>query len=340
MNYNDFITEIKKEKTKELYFFSGEEIYLMDKALVELIECILTEDLRSMNLSYLDGKIDDLDSLKLSCETLPFLANKRIIVLNNPDAMEDLVKNQDEAINYFKTLGGHQTLIILDRKSGIKKSTKFYRYIKDKNYNVNFEKLNGIELNNWVLNKFKIEGKEINNAGISYFIKSSGYLSRNIDSTLYDLENEIKKLSTFNQRKEITNDDMDKTLIKSIDRNIFDLLEAVSNNNSDKAIRVFNEIYGMNELIPKIVFMISRQFRLLNAIKQYTNRGHSNNEIQLKLGIKPYEFTKLTRQVGSFSQKKLNLILEDILGTDKKMKTRSSDQRLEMELLLVKLTNK
>lgn len=340
MNYNEFITQVKKQNIKDLYFFSGEEIYLMDKALEEFIKSMLTEDLRSINLSYLDGKFADLDSLKLSCETLPFLSNKRIIILNNPESMEDLVKNQDQVIDYLKTLGDHQVLIILDRKSKIKKTTKLYRYIKEKNYNVNFEKLKGMELNKWVVNSFLINGKTIGNASISYFLSWSNYLSRNIESSLYDLENEIKKLSTFTQRKEITNEDMDTALIKSIDKNIFDLLEAVSNNNSDKAIEIFNDIYAMNEPIGKIIFMISRQFRLLNAIKQYLSRGYSQSEIGLKLGIKPYELSKLIKGVNSFSLKRLNQILEDILATDKTMKTKSSDHKLEMELLLVKLTSK
>ncbi len=340
LNYNDFISEVKKEKIKELYFFSGEEIYLMDKALEELIKSVLTEDLQSINLSYLDGKISDLDSLKLSCETLPFLSPKRITVLNNPDFMEDLVKNQDEAIAYLKTLGEHQALIIIDRKSSIKKSTKLYKYIKGKNCNVNFEKLKGIELNNWIVEKFKLNGKIIANSNISYFLRASSYLSRNIDSTLYDLENEIKKLSAYSERKEITNEDMDKALVKNIDRNIFDLLEAVSKKDSDKTISIFNEIYAMNEPIQKIIFMIARQFRLLNAIKLYAIVGYTSNEIQLKLGLKPYEFSKLIKQVGSFSQKTLNQVLEDILETDKNMKTRSCDQKLEMELLLVKLADK
>lgn len=340
MNYNDFISEIKKEKIRELYFFSGEEIYLMDKALEELIKSLLTEDLQSINLSYLDGKTSDLDSLKLSCETLPFLSNKRIIVLNNPDSMEDLVKNQEEVIAYLKTLGDHQTLIIADRKSNIKKSTKLYKFIKEINCNVNFEKLKGVELNSWIIDRFKLNGKILANSNISYFLRTSSYLSRNIDSTLYDLENEIKKLSALSQRKEITNEDMDKVLIKNIDRNIFDLLEAISKNNSDKAISIFNQIYTMNEPIQKIIFMIARQFRLLNAIKLHLSKGYGNKEIQLKLGIKPYEFSKLVKQVGSFSQKTLNEILENILETDKNLKTRPSDQKLEMELLLVKLTNK
>ena len=340
MNYNEFISEVKKEEVKELYFLSGEEIYLMDKALEKLIKSLLTEDLQSINLSYLDGKTSDLDSLKLSCETLPFLSYKRIVILNNPELLEDFIKNQDQVIAYLKTLGKHQVLIILDRKSNIKKSTKLYKYIKGQNSNVNFEKLKGIQLNNWVIENFKLNGKTLNISNISYFLRSSSYLSRNIDSTLYDLENEIKKLSRFSQRKEITKEDMDKALIKNIDKNIFDLLEAVSNNNSDNAIRIFNDIYAMNEPIQRIIFMIARQFRLLNAIKSYKIRGYSSNEIQLKLGIKPYEFSKLILQVNSFSQKTLNRILENILETDKNIKTKACDQKIEMELLLVKLTDK
>ncbi len=340
MNYNEFIKEVNKEKVKELYFFCGEEIYLMDKALEFFIDKMLTEDLKSINLSYLDGKISDLDSIKSSCETLPFLSKRRLVILNNPEAMEDLTKNQDKLIDYLKTLGSHQVLIILDRKSSIKKTTKLYRYVKDKNYNVNFEKLKGSDLNKWILDRFLSYGKNLSQSNISYFLNHSNYLSRNIESNLYDLENEIKKLATLSQTKEITNQEMDRVLIKTLDKNIFDLLEAISDSKSDRAILIFNDIYAMNEPIGKILFMIARQFRLINAIKQYSIYGYGNNEIQAKLGIKPYEFSKLQRTVNTFTPSRLYKILEDILETDKNIKTKSSNQKLELELLLIKLTNK
>ena len=337
MNYIEFIKILRSKNVQPTYIFQGDEKYLMDIALEEVIKTFLTKDLESINLSNLDGKTNDFGDLVSSCETLPFMSTKRVIVLKNPVVLVEKDGVNEDMIKFIENLGDHQILIVFDSNNDIKKNTKLYKSFSKRDQNVNFEKLKGTDLNNWISKKINALDKTITPADINYLIQQSSYLSRNITTTLYDLDNEIKKLVDYSKDDKITKELIDNVLVKTLDKSIFDLLAAISRKDADKAIALFDDIYMMNEPIPKILFMISRQFRLLLGYNVYKNRGYGQGEIQSKLGIKPYEFTKVSTQGGGYSEKDLEDILERILETDRILKTRQTDDKLIMEILLVNL---
>ncbi|MGM0395458.1 MAG: DNA polymerase III subunit delta [Bacillota bacterium] len=339
MKYQEYSRFIEKENINPVYIFTGDETYLLDKAVEHTIQKFMTSDGRTLNLSYLDGKFSGLDELKASCETLPFMSERRVIVLRNPELLADRDSDSDELIGYIKRLGNHQLLIINDRDGKLKKNSKIYRYLNKIGSAVQFEKLRGKELTDWVKKQLAENNREMSFADMNYFIQQSSYSSRNITTTLYDLKNEIKKLSDYSGGKSIDRSTLERVLIKTLDKNIFDFLGAVGKKDPDRAMEIFNEIYLMNEPVPRILFMISRQFRLLLGYVVYREKGYGAGEIQEKLRIKPYEFGKISVQGNQMSQKRLREILEDILETDRKLKTSSSDQRLEMEMLIIRLTS-
>lgn len=338
MKYTEFQDSIKNGNINPTYVFTGEETYLLDRALEHMIGLFMTPEGRTINLENLDGRTSGLDDLKASCETLPFMSERRVTVLRGAEALLDKESVSEELLKYVKSLGDHQVLLINDRDGKIKKNSKLYRYLNKAGATVVFEKLKGKELMDWVQGKLTEGGKSISYADLNYFIQQSSYNSRNISTTLYDLDNEIKKLSDFASGKNIDRTTLDQVLIKPLDKNIFDFLGAVGNNDTDRAMEVFNEIYLMNEPIPRILYMISRQFRLLLGYVTYRAKGYGAGEIQEKLRIKPYEFGKIATQGNGMDQYRLRDVLEEILQTDRNIKTSSSDQRLEMEMLIVKLT--
>jgi DNA polymerase-3 subunit delta len=338
MKYIELRNSVKNGNINPIYIFTGDETYLLDRALEHMVGVFMTPEGRTINLENLDGKSSGLDDLRASCETLPFMSERRVTILRSPEALLDKESVADEFLKYIKNLGDHQVLLINDRDGKVKKNSKLYRYLNKSGGTVVFEKLKGKDLTDWILAKLAERDKSMSYADLNYFIQQSSYNSRNISTTLYDLDNEIKKLSDFANGKNIDRSTLDQVLIKPLDKNIFDFLGAVGKNDTDRAMEVFNEIYLMNEPVPRILFMISRQFRLLLGYVTYREKGYGSGEIQEKLKIKPYEFGKIAAQGNGMDQDRLRDILEEILQTDRKLKTTSSDQRLEMEMLIVKLT--
>lgn len=339
MNSKDFVTLVKENKLEPSYLFTGEEEYLMNELIMLLKNNYIDESFETLNFSIIDGKDKDIDDLINACETLPFMSSKKIVILKDVAGFfeEEDLGYKGDFYKYLDNLDDFLCLVLLDNTVSLKKTTKVYRYFNKNNRVVEFPKLKGKELNLWIENILKKHNLKMSFSNINYFIQQSSYLSRNLSYTLYDLENELLKVISYSREKEIGKEIIDLVLTKSVDSNIFDLLGAINDGDIDRALRIFREIYFTNEPIPKILVMITRQVRLMLSYKLYREKGYTEGEIQDKLGIKSFEFNKISRESRKFNTKKLEYSLEEILLVDKSTKTTSGDESLAMEILIVKL---
>jgi len=331
---------VRETVNKPICYIFGEEIYLVEKAAADIVTSLLTPQQQTINLAYLDGKAAGMEDLEASCETLPFLAAKRVTVLKNPSFFIEKESKDDKLLNYFLKLGDHQILLLVDSENGLKKNTRIYKQLEKRGYTMEFGKLNSNQLQSWARQSISSGGKDISQSDLSYLLQLSGYLNRNNSNNLYDLENEINKVAAYTSSIQISRDDIDRVMIRSLDKNIFDLLEAVGRKDTGKALELFYEMQMMNEPVQRLLFMISRQFRLILAYTTYKKKGYAASEIQSKLQIKPYEFTRISTQAQKFNEGYLEDILEMILRTDRRLKTLPVDPKLEVEMLLVSITDK
>ncbi len=342
MDYNEFFKKIKQDNISSSYLFIGDEEYMMNLALDGLKKRFVDESFETLNFTRLEGKDNLLDDLINACETLPFMSNRKIVLLKDPAGfLLNINDNQvDRFYNYLDSLGDYLVLILLDNTSSIKKNSKLYRYFKKKDQVVEFTKLLNNDLIKMINSILDRNGKKMSNANINYFINNSSYRSRNLDLNLFDIENELLKIISFSKSQEISRDDIDKSLIKSIDTNIFELLHAINRHDAEAAISIFNDMYLANEPVQRIFYMITRQIRLLLGYKLYKVKEYYDSHIQKKLDLKDYEFKKIRSQSFNFEIDQLERIMEYLLDMDLRLKTISNQDKLEMEILLVKLCKK
>lgn len=340
MNYGDFNKKIRENKLEPLYLFIGKENYLIDDTIDRMKSKYIDKSLESINYTILSGKNTDQDDILNACETLPFMSEKRLVILNDLDLfLEDGINDDKEFYKYLETIGNHCLFIIRDNNENLKKTTKFYKFFKKNDRVVDFNKLNKPQLKTWVERQLDKNKKTMTASNINYFMDRSLYLSRNSDIDLYNLKGELDKLISYTDSNEITKMDIESTSKGSSDKNIFDLLASISEKNTDRALSIFNHLYSLNEPALKICFMITRQVRLLINYKLYKDKGYQDQDIRTKLKIKPYELSKISQQSRQYSIRDLKGQLDDLLIADRKLKTSSSDDRLIMEMLIVRLTN-
>ncbi len=340
MNYKELINDINNNKLNTVYLFTGIEKYLIDKTIDMLREKYIDKSFETLNYVVLDGKDIDFDNILDACETLPFMAEKKLVIIKDiNEVMENKGTDFDKRLGeYISKLDHYLTLIIIDKSNSLNKTSNIYKAVKKLGGVVEFNKLKGRDLNAWVEKKFKEYNKNISYGNISYFIQSSSYNTYNSLNTLYDLENEILKIVNYTQEKEISKEDIDLVLSRTLDTNIFNLLSYLNRRDSEAALRTFNELYISNEPVQRILAMIIRQIRLMLSYKLYRERGDTEGSIQKKLQIKDYEFKRISKESSSFSKEYLLQALELILRLDIKQKTSSQDEKLALEMLIIQLS--
>ncbi|MDR7857097.1 DNA polymerase III subunit delta [Tissierella sp.] len=339
MNYNEFLDIIKSNKLIPAYIFTGEEEYLMHEVIDILKHKFVDISFEAINYIVIDGKDARFDNILNACETLPFMSSKKIVVIKD---ISEIIENDENDVDkimgsYIEGLDDYLCLIIMDRSNKLKKTSKLYKALNKLGGVVEFTKLKGKELNLRVEKKLKEYNKKISNGNLSYFLQQSTYTEYNSTKSLYDLENELLKVINFSTGNEISKEDIDLTLTKTLDTNIFNLLSSINKRDGDSALRIFNEMYISNEPVQRILFMIIRQLRLMLGYKLYKEKGYNDGAIQEKLQIKPYEFKKISSQAQSFSELHLRNGLDYILELDVKQKTSSHDEKLALEMLIINL---
>lgn len=80
MNHKQFFEACKAGQPGRLYLFEGPEEFTKKSALDRIREiCMQTSDVPEMNMSILNDP--DADTLIAACETLPFMAPRRLVIV-------------------------------------------------------------------------------------------------------------------------------------------------------------------------------------------------------------------------------------------------------------------
>lgn len=344
MNFSEYSREIKGGRLKNIYLISGEEEFLIDQSIKILKSKHINPAFEALNYIVLEGASLDYDDILNACETLPFMAERKIVIVkdsllfksgNNVELkVKEMRKN---LLDYIDRINISTCLVIIEKEK-IRKNNPIYKKINSLGGVVDIDKLKGGQLENWVRMEFKNKGKEIKNADISYFIQQTSYLDKNMNKTLYDVKNEINKIANYLEgRDNVKRSDIDGLLLKPLDMNVFNLLGSISKKNGREALRIFNEMYLSGEASLFILHMIVRQFRNMLYYKLLKEKGYGDGLVREKLKISPYEYSKISREAGNFTKDQLENFLIYSKETDKGIKTGLYDDRLALEILIAKL---
>lgn len=336
MSYKEVFNHIRNNQLGKVYLFYGVEKYLIDWIISEIKNKYIEKTFESLNYIYLDGKETTSKDIINACETLPFMSNKKIVVIENPFFIQGNNQNEDELFNYMDNLNDMTCLIFIANTEKIDKRKKIIKKIGSIGSIIEFKKITGAELNKWIVKIFKKYSKKISKDNAEYFVVNSGYLENNSNKTLYDLENEIIKVTSYlGDRIEITKDDIDEVLVKSLQNNIFKLVDSIGLKDVKQALSIFNEMLLSNEPIQLIFHMITRQLRLLFMAKLLEMKGYSIPNIAQKMNVPNFVAKKIVQQSKNFTEKKLEEGLKECLKVDESIKKGSIDSKLAIEMLIV-----
>ncbi|HIW21820.1 MAG TPA: DNA polymerase III subunit delta [Candidatus Dorea intestinavium] len=320
-NLND---DLKKHDFKNVYLLYGEEDYLKKQYKEKLKQAILPED-NSMNYAYFEGKGADEHEIIMLCETMPFLAEKRLVVVENSGFFK--VK-KDEMGSYIANIPESTVLVFVENE--IDKRNKVYKEVAKKGRAIEIKIQDERTLILWIASLIKKENKKVKESTIRYLIEKAG-------DNMESLSNELEKLFSYTlDQEEITIKDIDEIVTVRLQNHIFDMVDAVSTKKQKKALDLYNELLALKEPPMRILYMLGRQFRQLYEVKQLKSEGYSKSQIASKAGMHPFVVGKTMVQSDQFSLKKLKEIMEDALDLEKAVKTGDLKDITSVELFIVK----
>ncbi|HBG82120.1 TPA: DNA polymerase III subunit delta [candidate division CPR2 bacterium] len=298
---------------KNVLIFYGEERYLSLNKLNQL-SSEYQKKLGEYNLVIYDGDVSPATVIQ-EARALPFLAPKRLIVVKNFFEMQK-AKEQEILVNFLKECPETTVVALWEKK--VPTGKNFNELTKSANCKAEeFGALAGDNLIKWIQNEVKVRGGNIANQAAQFLVGEVG-------DQLFQLENEISKLVSFD--KEVTVDNIKKLVKANLFSNVFMMVDAFGSRNTNKALKEMHNLIdsGENELY--LLSMIVRQFRNLIMVKDLASRGLKEAEIAKELKLHPFVVKKTLSQASSFSFSDLKEIYGKLLDSEMKIKTGSSPQ--------------
>ncbi len=337
MSYKIITDMIERDKVPNCIILYGTEEYYIDSAVKSCKEKYVDENYESMNYMEFDKIEKNFDQFYEFVMTFPFMSEKKVCVVKEAvflTSSGSLAKNQEEKLfNLIESSEGCVTVFLIkggkpdSRKKAVKK-------LKEKNAIVEINKLNETELSRYIVNKFKSMNLNINLHDADYMANNTGYLEYESTVSLYHVNNEIEKIAAYKINSNVVSfEDLDALLIKSVESNIFKLIDCICESNKKKAFEILDEMLLNNTPEQYIIHMVSRQYRMLYQYLILNKKGYNFNEIMNKMKIKNFVATKLSKQARSLSPEKIQYYLEEILEIDRKVKTGEIDSRIGLELI-------
>ncbi len=207
---------------------------------------------------------------------------------------------------------------------------KMFKAVKDIGYISEMGRQDEKTLLYWIAGQIKREGKQIKESAARYLVARAG-----TDMEL--LEKELEKLFSYTLgRNEITAADIEAVCTTQIANKIFDMVEAVAAKQQKKALDYYYDLLALKEPPMRILYLLSRQFRLLLEVKELMRQGYDKAQIAKTTKLHPFAAGKYMKQCKDFSGSQLRSIMEEAAEYEELVKTGRLNDRMSVELFIVK----
>lgn len=319
--------DIKSGQMNHIYLLYGEEAYLR-KQYKERLKKALSPDDDSMNYSYFEGKDISAGEIIDLAETMPFLSDKRTILIEN----SPFFKSEGEKIaEYLNTVCDTTYFVFVEET--VDKRSKLYKSIAKNGCVVELNGLSEDKIITWILGILKRDDKKITQNTMEYLISKIGTDMENIRS-------EVEKLICYcHEREVITKEDIDAVCVSQVTNQIFDMLDAMANKRQKNALQLYYNLLALKEPPMRILFLIGRQFNLLLQARLLKQKGYGDRAIAEKIGVPPFAATKYLNQASKFKLEDLRKAVDECVEADEAVKSGNRNDRLSVELLIIKYSN-
>jgi len=187
----------------------------------------------------------------------------------------------------------------------------------------------GAALDGWITKRAKNRGVKVSPEAITL-------LANFIGNNLRLLANELDKLSTYvGEGKTITPDDVRKLSAQVQEARIFDLTDALAQRNRKQALNILHDLLSDGEPPIKLISTITSQVRSLLLVKELSQKGMRAAVIASTIGMAPFIAEKAMRQVGNFTIPQLEGAYRQLLATDAALKRSRIEPEMALDLLIV-----
>ncbi|PMC39692.1 DNA polymerase III subunit delta [Bacillus sp. UMB0899] len=335
----DVWKDIQNKKLQPVYLLLGEEAFLMQETLRYIVQASLLEEEKDFNLSMYDMEETAIETALEDAETLPFMGERRLVIIKNPvfltsEKKKEKVEHRIEKLEqYIHSPAPYTVAVFVAPYEKLDERKKITKLLKKQATVLEMKSLSDADTIKWMENVAREAQVELDRDAVNQLLLLTA-------GDLMVIHQELQKLSTYvGEGGAVTVDTVNLLVARTLEQNIFDLIDHVIHKRSKHALQIFYDLLKNNEEPIKILSLLVNQFRLILQVKELSAVGYGQQQIATTVKVHPFRVKLALQQARLFQTEELAMILMDLAEADYEMKTGKKDKQLLLELFLLKLFN-
>ncbi len=272
-------------------------------------------------LEKFDGEEDEAVAIIEGLQSLPFLAQQKLVVIRNGSSNKQFAEEIEQIISSIA-----KTTNVIFYEPQIDKRTAYFKVLKSHTQFEEYSELDTHSLAKWLVEEAKIEGGQLGLADANYLVERVG-----VNQSL--LANELNKLLTY--KPEITRANIDLLTEPTPRSKVFDLLDAAFGGRKEQALRLYEDQRAQKVEPQAILAMIAWQLQQIAITK--TAGSRSITEVSRDSGMKEYPLRKAKNLADKLSDNDLKKMVYGALEIDWRGKTTSLDMDEALKTYIISL---
>lgn len=327
-----------------LYILHGEDDFSLTRVLDEIKKGLGDPSLLSTNTTLLDGQNVTPDQLRMVVDTVPFLAEKRLVIVQGLlGRFESQNKTrrgkksppangrESDAKSFAAAMGqlpDSTVLVLADGK--IKSANPLLKQLSGAKV-MSFPLLKGDVLRQWIKREVAAQGADMSPQAVDL-------LARLVGGNLWIMSSEINKLALFASGRRIEEEDIKAVVSSAQEANVFAMVDAILDFKVGVAEKLLEQLLQQGASPAYLLVMLSRQVRLVVRAKELRRQRKPDVEIQSRLNLKSeFPFRKTLEQAQRYPMERLKQVYKRLLQADLSIKTGRYDGGLALNLLIADL---
>lgn len=320
-----------------IIFLYGPDTFRSRQKLQELKNKFIREvDASGLNLETLDEKAADTEKIQSAVLSQPFLAKKRMVVLENFFSVARSEKTYERILDILRGKPADNSIIIVLER-GLEpsklKNNPLWKALQKEKHCYQFELLAPRELKAWIDKRAKELGGSISSSAAAHLAAAAG-------NDLWLINSELKKLCAYKKFREISLEDVKNLTSTESEESIFLLTDALGHKNHKEALRLIREFLRsqttLQELAAKCLWQCKNLLLIKSFLQSHTSR-QTSDQIAQAVGLHPYIVKKSFSQNENFTLSELKAMHQKLMDIDAHIKTGHNAPEALFDLFIMRL---
>lgn len=341
-----------------VYIFHGDDEQGIQQALDGLFKALGDPVTAEMNTTRLDGNQAGESEILHAAATMPFLAERRLVVLTHPFSRMKDKGSQARFLVMLDRLPQSAALVLVVRDQRKRTRLKNGSWVSvwdvlnemeskedrlkthwlvawaegagARAYRKGFPLPDQAEMPRWIQAKAQESGGK-------FSMDAAQELAALVENNTRIADMEIQKLLTYvNNERPVEVQDVQQLTAFHAQANIFDMVDALGHGNKTKAVELLHALLEEQDAFA-LFPMVVRQFRLLVQAREILDEHKGLDQIQRELGVFGFVAKKLNYQAGRFTLAELKRLYQALLEIDLASKTGEMNADLALDIFIAKM---